>query len=346
METSTFNPPTLLPQISGFVTGALDSAGFTGMRRRVTRMLALFASLLMPLSAAPWTSDFEAALKEAKASDQAVLIDFTGSDWCAWCIKLTKEVFDQPEFEAGVKDKFVLVELDYPKDKGRVTEAVAMQNGALLKRYPIKGYPTVLLCDAEGRPFAATAYQEGGAEKYLTHLNELLAKRTTRDKTMVEAAGKEGVAKAKLLISALDGLQLDPAMILANYAETIEQIKKADPADETGFAKKQSGEARFAGFMAKLVESRQAKDLDGEIKAAESALADRLIQGELRQQVFGHHAASFAYAERFDEAIAVLNRAIADAPDGKRTVELQNFRTVLERMKAGLPPEVQPAKAE
>ena len=147
----------MVPRITGFVTGTLDPGEFTGIRWRVTRILSIFASLLLPLSAAPWTSDFDAALKEAKASDKTVLIDFTGSDWCAWCIKLKQEVFDQPEFETGAKDKFVFVELDYPKDKARLTEAVAKQNEVLLKRYPIKGYPTILLCDGEGRPFGATA---------------------------------------------------------------------------------------------------------------------------------------------------------------------------------------------
>ncbi|MEK7953406.1 thioredoxin family protein [Luteolibacter soli] len=312
----------------------------------MTRTLSLFALLLLPLSAATWNSDFDAALKEAKASSKTVLIDFTGSDWCAWCIKLHKEVFDQPEFEAAAKDKFVLVELDYPKDKALLTEAVAKQNEALLKRYPIKGYPTILLCDGEGRPFAATAYQEGGPAKYLPHLDELLAKRGARDKAFTEAGTKDGVEKAKVLIAALEGLQLDPAMIASNYAEIAEQIKKADPQDETGFAKNEGAQARFSEFMAKLGESRQAKNLDGEIKAAEEALADPKITGEIRQQVFGHHAASFAYAKKFDEAIAVLNRAISEAPDGTRTVELQNFRTMLERMKSGLPPEAQPAKAE
>jgi thiol-disulfide isomerase/thioredoxin len=312
----------------------------------VTRIFSLFTLLLLPLSAAPWTSDFDAAVKEAKASNKTVLIDFTGSDWCAWCIKLKQEVFDQPEFEAAAKDKFVLVELDYPKDKTRLTEAVAKQNEALLKRYPIKGYPSILLCDGEGRPFALTAYQEGGPAKYLPHLDELLAKRTARDKAFTEAESKEGVEKAKLLIAGLDGLQLDPAMVASNYAEIAEQIKKADPNDETGFANNQASQARFTEFMTKLGESRQAKNLDGEIKAAEEALADPKVTGELRQQVFGHHAASFAYAKKFDEAIAVLNRAIAEVPDGKRTVELQNFRTMLERMKAGIPPEALPAKDE
>lgn len=312
----------------------------------VIRILSLFGLLLLPLSAATWTSDFDAALKEAKASSKTVIIDFTGSDWCAWCIKLRKEVFDQPEFEAAAKDKFVLLELDYPKDKARVTEAVAKQNEGLLKRYPIKGYPTILLCDGEGRPFAATGYQAGGPANYLPHLDELLAKRSARDKAFAEAEAKAGVEKAKLLIAALEGLQLEPAMIATNYAETTEQIKKADPQDETGFAKNEGAQTSFTEFMTKLGESRQAKDLEGQIKAGEAALADSKITGELRQQVYGHMAASYAYSEKFDEGIAVLDRAITETPDGKRTEELKGFRTLLEKKKAGPSPEVAPGKGE
>ncbi len=66
-----------------------------------------------------WTADFAAAKKEAAESKKDLLIDFTGSDWCGWCIKLNKEVFSHEPFKAGVKDKFVLVELDYPNDKRR-----------------------------------------------------------------------------------------------------------------------------------------------------------------------------------------------------------------------------------
>ena len=39
-------------------------------------------------------TDYKAALAKAKAENKDVLIDFSGSDWCRWCVKLDKEVFE------------------------------------------------------------------------------------------------------------------------------------------------------------------------------------------------------------------------------------------------------------
>ncbi|WP_052573703.1 thioredoxin family protein [Haloferula sp. BvORR071] len=303
--------------------------------------LAAAAVALVSTAAAAdsaWTSDFEAARKQAAAEHKDLLIDFTGSDWCVWCIKLRKEVFEQAPFEAGVKDKFVLVELDYPKDKTRVTEAVAAQNAVLLKRYPIKGYPTVLLCDPEGKPFAATGYQPGGPEKYLSQLDELLGKKAARDKALAAAGEKQGAEKAQALIAALEGLGLDEAMLTANYADTAAAIKQADPEDTTGYAKKEKSEKAFADFMAKLGEARGKGDLDAAMKVVEETLAAGVLQGEYRQQVYGHQAGTLASSGKKDEAIEVLKKAVAESPDGPRTKELAEFITILEREKAGLPP--------
>ncbi|MCW1912800.1 thioredoxin family protein [Luteolibacter sp. GHJ8] len=303
------------------------------------RHLFLIPALLSSTFAAgeDWTADYEAAKKRAAAEGKDLLIDFTGSDWCAWCIKLRKEVFEQPGF-APAKDKFVLLELDYPKDESRVSEAVATQNAALIKKYPIKGYPTILLCDASGKPFAATGYQPGGPDKYLPHLDTLLAKKSARDQAIASASSKDGVEKARLLIGALEGMGLDNSMLVSNYPELAAEIKAADPADATGFTARQGNEEAFATFMAKLGELRSKQDLEGAMKHVETTLADGTIKGELRQQVYGHAAGTLASAGKKDEAIAILKRAIAESPDGPRTKELSDFIAILEREKAGLPP--------
>jgi thioredoxin-related protein len=292
-----------------------------------------------------WTDDYEAARAQAAAEGKNLLIDFTGSDWCIWCVKLRKEVFEQPGFEAA-KEKFVWVELDYPKDKSRVTEAVALQNAELLKKYPIKAYPTILLCDAEGKPFAATGYRAGGPEKYLPHLDELLAKKAVRDKAIADAASKDGVEKARLLMSALEGMELESAMLISNYPGLAAEIRKADPEDRTGFGRKRDAETAFDDFMARLGEFRSKQDLDGAMKFVEETLAKGEIQGELRQQVYGHQAGTLASAGKKDEAIVVLRKAVAESPDGPRTKELADFITILEREKAGLPPVPRGEKAE
>ena len=109
-----------------------------------------------------WSSDFAASMKLAADSKEDLLVDFTGSDWCGWCIKLNKEVFSLEPFKAGVKGKFVLVEVDFPKDKSILSEDTIRQNKELGGKYEVEGYPTILLCDAGGKPYAKTGYQPGG----------------------------------------------------------------------------------------------------------------------------------------------------------------------------------------
>lgn len=304
---------------------------------------ALFAALclsVIPVHAAgpSWNTDFEAARKMAATEDKVLLIDFTGSDWCSWCIKLRKEVFVQPSFEAGTKDRFVLVELDYPKDKTLLPDAVNQQNADLLKRYPISGYPTVLLCDASGQPFATTGYLPGGPEAYVAHLGTLLEKKAVRDRTISEATTMTGVGKAKQLISALDSLELGGDMIRSCYPEISAAILAADPADETGFAKKLSNETKLAAFVTALGEFRSKQDLSGALKLCESTLADPATIGEFRQQVYGHQAGTLASSGKKDEAIALLRKAVADDPAGSRTKELKGFIDILQREQSGLPP--------
>ncbi len=111
-----------------------------------------------------WTTDFDAALKEAAATKRLVLVDFTGSDWCGWCIKLDEEVFDKPEFKAAAPKKFVLVKLDFPQKK-KLPAGERERNDALAKKYEVQGYPTILVLDGEGKVVGRTGYtKEENAE--------------------------------------------------------------------------------------------------------------------------------------------------------------------------------------
>lgn len=122
-----------------------------------------------------WETDFELAKQRAKDENKAILVDFTGSDWCGWCIKLKKEVFDQAAFQEYAKTNLIMVELDYPRKKV-LPEKEKKQNEELAKKFEIEGYPTILLLNSKGREVARTGYQEGGPEKYIEHVKGLLKK--------------------------------------------------------------------------------------------------------------------------------------------------------------------------
>lgn len=120
-----------------------------------------------------WETDFELAKKRAKEENKSILIDFTGSDWCGWCIKLNKEVFSTPEFQEFAAKKLIMVELDYPKKK-ELPAKLKEQNEKLQEEYKIEGFPTVILLNPRGKEVARTGYQEGGPAKYIEHVKELL----------------------------------------------------------------------------------------------------------------------------------------------------------------------------
>jgi len=123
---------------------------------------------------AEWMTDFEAAKAQAKESGKPMLLDFTGSDWCIWCVRLKEEVFSRQPFVAFARDELVLVKLDFPRSKPQ-SEAVKAQNEALLEEYGVRGFPTIVLLSPEGELVDKTGYRSGGPEAYVTHLKDLLA---------------------------------------------------------------------------------------------------------------------------------------------------------------------------
>ncbi|MCE5279719.1 MAG: thioredoxin family protein [Planctomycetaceae bacterium] len=125
----------------------------------------------------PWLEDFEAAKAAAAASGKPMLVDFTGSDWCGWCIKLDNEVFSKPAFEAYARENLILVKLDFPKRK-ELPAAIKSQNESLSRQYGVRGFPTILLVSPDGGVIARTGYRPGGAESYVEHLKTLLSKRS------------------------------------------------------------------------------------------------------------------------------------------------------------------------
>ena len=120
-----------------------------------------------------WENNLDKAVEQAKKENKTVLVNFTGSDWCIWCKRLSAEVFQQKEFEAYAKESLVLVMLDFPKDIEQ-TQEIKEYNNMLAKKYGIQGFPTILLIDSQGKLVAQTGYQPGGAAKYVEHIKSYL----------------------------------------------------------------------------------------------------------------------------------------------------------------------------
>lgn len=109
-----------------------------------------------------WTSNYEEAMARAGAEGKLVLAFFTGSDFCQPCRRLHQEVVATPEFERWAAERFVLLELDYPRRTPQ-SPALQEQNRELLSRYGVRSFPTVLVLSAEGKAVGQNGSYRGGS---------------------------------------------------------------------------------------------------------------------------------------------------------------------------------------
>jgi protein disulfide-isomerase len=107
-----------------------------------------------------WLTNLPQAESQARKENKLVLLDFTGSDWCPACIKLEKGVLSQSEFAAYAAKNLVLVLVDFPAGKPQ-TAAVKAANQALLEKFNVEGYPTLLLLKPDGKQVWQTVGYSG-----------------------------------------------------------------------------------------------------------------------------------------------------------------------------------------
>ena len=120
-----------------------------------------------------WSEDLIEVVALATERQLPILINFTGSDWCRWCIMLEEEVFSQPEFQAFARENLVLFKVDTPRSIEQ-SEELKEQNSLLRMWFEIQGFPTILLVDDELNEIARTGYRPGGAAEYVEHLQQLI----------------------------------------------------------------------------------------------------------------------------------------------------------------------------
>lgn len=151
------------------------------MKTTLTLFFALFLSLSFGQTKLVWHEDLGEAMEIANKTNKPLMMFFTGSDWCGWCIRLQKEVFFKEEFAKWANENVVLLELDYPRKKAQSPE-LKSQNGKLQRKFSVQGYPTVWFVnpekDSQGvvnfKQIGKTGYVRGGSEAWIANAKSLL----------------------------------------------------------------------------------------------------------------------------------------------------------------------------
>jgi len=122
-----------------------------------------------------WLTDLPKAEAQAKTENKIILLDFTGSDWCGWCIKFKKEVLDTSEFQTYAAKNVVLVELDYPH-KVIQADDLKKANAALQSKFDVHGFPTLVALDKNGKEIGRqVGYSKGGPAAFIAKLEKFKA---------------------------------------------------------------------------------------------------------------------------------------------------------------------------
>lgn len=122
-----------------------------------------------------WQIDYDAARKQAAAENKYLLVSISGLDWCHWCIQLEEEVFSKPEFVSYARKNLVPVLLDFNSYGKPSAAEFSEQHEQLLRSFGIQGFPTVLILNPQGDIVHRTGYQPGGAETYVTMIQDIIA---------------------------------------------------------------------------------------------------------------------------------------------------------------------------
>ena len=143
------------------------------MKRIVAALLLLICVVGLRAETGDWLTDFSTAKKQAETSNKPILMLFTGSDWCPYCIKWEKEAFSKPEFQNYAKSNLVLLLVDFPEKK-KLPKAQAKANDALLEKYKIEEYPTVVMLNSKAKKVGSFNYTEGGPNVLLGKIESTL----------------------------------------------------------------------------------------------------------------------------------------------------------------------------
>ncbi len=274
--------------------------------------LIMLTAIFLPAQAA-WLNNYESARAQAGKEHKDMLLVFSGSDWCRWCQQLQKEVFSQKKFNQEAEKDFILVEIDFPRKK-EMADAIKEQNQNLAKKYGVTGFPTVILADAAGKPYAKTGYQQGGADVYLSQLKDLRSSNDKRDNLLAEANKVTGLERAKLLDQAL--AMMIEHHLLGDRNKLMDEIIKLDPDNEAGLGAKYEIHHKVAPIEEAL---QRTGNFDQALTDLDKLLKEETnLQPEDRQRLYLFKASICLKGKRDKESgISNLEQAAKAAPNTK-----------------------------
>lgn len=268
----------------------------------------------------------------AQEEGRDIFLEFTGKEWCPPCIHLRTKILETAEFEKAVGDKYVLVEVIFPRLPSAVAAIPESQRNAnekLLAHHRIEtGLPTVLLLDAKGYPYAQVAGARRTTAEYLKALEEAAAVRKVRDDAFARAEGLQGLERAKALA---DGLNAIPENCRDKYPAVVNEINRLDPQNTLGYAKVltrysnfQKQDAELKAIFANMRGMPDAAKLVENEKVLKDFLTRKDLEPEIAQLAWRALGDTYAFQRKYLDVYKCYKEALQQAPDSRLAPRLRN----------------------
>ncbi|MEW4565963.1 thioredoxin family protein [Bremerella sp. JC770] len=269
-----------------------------------------------------WRTDYAAAQQEARQANKAMLLFFTGSDWCVYCKKLEEAAFHDAQFVKSIESSFVPVMLDFPSGF-ELEEELLQQNDQLKERYGVNTYPTMLFTDDSGRVFGINLGYDGDKQKLLTSLKQMDSAGKALTK-ITQAGGLDAVQDAQLLGDFLT--QLSRSVIGQHWQGTLDRaIELASTSDSGLHRKLQEENKAIAAQVAADTVGRKIQEMfasgtspEEQLKVLETMMPAAEKNDEVKKLVYLQYSAMLSHSGRYEESLAWAKKVGDAAWAGRR----------------------------
>ena len=278
-----------------------------------------------------WGTDMKAAMEQAKKEGKDLLVNFSGSDWCGPCQLLDRTIFSKKAFQDEAMKDFVLVNLDFPQQVSQSAE-LKKQNEEWAKKLGIRAFPTVVLMDAAGQPYAMTGLlPDVTPEDYAKDVIGMKMAHEKAEKLMAEAQKLKGIEKARKLDEAIELVGMRNALML--YKPAFEEIVELDKDNKAGLRDKYmeivKGIRMNAAMEAAIARANKG-DFAGAVEDIDKLLAEyKPEKAMVVQQILAVKAQLYLAMGDGRSAIATLEEAVDFDP---KTPLAQNLQKGIESL--------------
>lgn len=141
---------------------------------RLSFSLILIILLTNAWCVAQIIKDPKEAYRSACEGGRPLLIVFSGSDWCAPCMRFERQVLSKEVFSRFIADKVVVYEADFPQRK-KIDKETQQSNEALAEQYNPKGaFPHLVLVRPDRSVITTLIYEDEPVEEFVKKVSRHL----------------------------------------------------------------------------------------------------------------------------------------------------------------------------